>query len=213
MKKIIFVSMMIYLFNLPTFASVLIHEVLYDGIGSDSDDVFTELYGEAGTSLDGWTLRGVNGSNGSVYRNIDLTGAVIQTDGLLVLATSSALGNVLTERDFIANVDWQNGPDAVQLLDDLGQIVDSLQYGDAGIYNAGEGDVALDVSPGESLTRHGMILDTNNNFMDFTAGLATPGAGPIQADSSSAAVPEPQAYLLCGLGLLGLAVRKKFFQR
>ena len=70
-----------------TQASVVIQEVLYDGPGTDSDDVFTELSGIPGTVLDGWSLAGINGSNGEAYRVIDLGGLIIPDDGLFVIAT------------------------------------------------------------------------------------------------------------------------------
>ena len=42
-------------------AAPIIREILYDGPGSDADDVFTELSGVPGSNLDGWTLVGING--------------------------------------------------------------------------------------------------------------------------------------------------------
>ena len=101
-------------------AGPIIHEVFYDAVGSDTGQVFTEIYGEAGMGLSGWSLVGINGSSGSPYRTIDLTGAVIPADSLLVIAQSSATPLLAGFRDFVANVDWQNGPDAVQFLDPWG---------------------------------------------------------------------------------------------
>lgn len=101
-------------------AGPIIHEVFYDAVGSDTGQVFTEIYGEAGMSLSGWSLVGINGSSGSPYRTIDLTGAVIPADSILVIAQSSATPLLAGFRDFVANVDWQNGPDAVQFLDPWG---------------------------------------------------------------------------------------------
>ena len=80
-------------------ATPIIQEVLYDGPGSDADDAFTELYGTPGVNLDGWALVGVNGGDGTVYRTVDLTGAPFPADGILVIATSSAAGEVLLQRD------------------------------------------------------------------------------------------------------------------
>ena len=71
-------------------AGPIIHEVFYDAVGSDTGQVFTEIYGEAGMSLSGWSLVGINRSSGSPYRTIDLTGAVIPADSLLLIAQSSA---------------------------------------------------------------------------------------------------------------------------
>ncbi len=185
---------------------VLIQEVLYDGPGADADDVFTELFGSPGLSLAGWSLIGINGSNDSIYRTIDLTGAIIPDDGLLVIATSSANAGLAVFRDFTANVDWQNGPDAIQLLDPLGQITDALQYGIiAGIFR-GEGSAASDVSAGRSLSRDRFGTDTNNNAFDFAAlSSPTPGVGP----DSLATVPLPSAFSLFALGLVSMGLQKK----
>ena len=175
-------------------ASVSIHEVLYDGIGSDADDVFTELSGTPGLSLDGWLLKGVNGSNGDTYRTLALDGVVIPDDGILVIATTSANATLAALTDWIANVDWQNGPDAVQLW--FGEtLIDALQYGDAGTFNAGEGQFAWLAAAGESLSRNAYGFDSDDNRADFSAGIATPGAGP-----SPVPVPAALWLLLSALG-------------
>ncbi len=176
---------------------VLINEVLYDGDGSDADDVFTELFGSPGLVLDGWSLTGTNGTDGSVYRSLDLTGGVIPADGIFLIAT---LDTVFGGVDFYANVDWQNGPDSIQLLDPAGTIVDALQYGDAGTFNGGEGFPAPDVSAGLSLSRDSYGTDTNDNVSDFTVlESPTPGAGPRMAS-----VPEPGSLLLMAPGVVCL---------
>jgi hypothetical protein len=182
-------------------AAVVIQEVLYDGPGTDSDDVFTELSGAPGTVLDGWSLAGINGTNGQVYRTIDLSGLSIPVDGIFVIATSSANSALALQRDYIANVDWQNGPDALHLLNGT-DLIDALQYGDAGIYNAGEGSFAADISGVVSLSRDLLGTDSNNNAVDFSSGPPSPGTG-------LSIVPVPAAAWLfaSGLGLLGLRRR------
>ena len=165
---------------------VLIQEVLYDGSGTDSEEAFTEISGPAGKILDGWTLVGVNGSNGQPYRTISLDGATIPADGLLVVAHQNAAGDALAHRDFTANVDWQNGPDAVQLRDPQDQVVDALQYGDAGQHNAGEGNPAPQVTAGQSLSRAADGADTDDNLADFTArDSPTPGTGAAPPPGTS----------------------------
>ena len=164
-----------------------IQEVLYDGSGSDDEETFTEITGQPGMALDGWSLVGVNGSNGNPYRTIPLDGAAIPADGVLVVAHENATGAALTHRDLEANVDWQNGPDAVQLRDPEDQIVDALQYGDAGQHNSGEGNPAPQVNAGWSLSRTANGADSDDNLADFTpqenptpgsASASAPGRGP-----------------------------------
>jgi hypothetical protein len=176
----------------------ILNEVFYDGAGPDASQVFTEILGTPGMGFEGWTLVGVNGSTGSVYKSIDLSGGVVPMDGIWVIATGTASGNTLLHRDFTAPVDWQNGPDAVQLRDPLGQIVDALQYGDAGPYNAGEGTPAPDVAAGSCLSRDPFGTDTDDNWSDFQPAEPSPGLGPL------AVVPEPSSLSLLAVGIFGL---------
>lgn len=194
---------LLFLLSFSTVArpAAVIQEVLYDGPGSDADDVFIELFGSPGALLDGWSLVGINGSNGDVYRTIDLSGMIIPVDGIFVIATASASAALAAERDMAANVDWQNGPDAIRLLDG-DTVIDALQYGDAGPFNAGEGNFAIDVTGATSLSRDLFATDTGDNALDFSAAIPTPGSGP-------AVVPVPAAVWLFGSGLALLSV----FQR
>ena len=164
-------------------ASPRIQEVLYDGSGSDAEEAFTEITGQPGMALDGWSLVGVNGSNGIPYRTIALDGAAIPADGVLVVAHEDAAGAALTHRDLKANVDWQNGPDAVQLRNPQDQIVDALQYGDAGQHNAGEGSPAPQVNAGWSLSRAADGADSGDNLADFT---------PLEDPTPGSASTSPQ---------------------
>ena len=182
---------------------ILIQEVLYDASGPDAPFAFTELVGPPGASLDGWSLVGVNGATGTPYRTLDLTGSWIPLDGIFVIATASASIELAAERDLIGNVDWQNGPDAVVLRNVLGEVIDSLQYGDAGEGNAGEGTPALDVAPGLSLSRTEQSTDTNDNAADFRAATPTPGR------VGATAVPEPSTAALILLGLAAVLRRRK----
>jgi hypothetical protein len=181
-----------------------IHEVFYDAEGSDRASVFTELFGLPGAELDGWMLVGIDGSTGLPYRTISLAGAVVPDDGLLVIATARALGDLLLTRDFIGDVDWQNGPDAVQLWDPVGAVADALQYGESVGFAAGEGLPAPDVLPGWSLTRDRRSTDTGDNRADFAAGAPTPGV----MGGAEASVPEPAEAMLLFAGLLAALAQR-----
>ncbi|MDH5580070.1 MAG: hypothetical protein OEZ09_16595, partial [Betaproteobacteria bacterium] len=98
----------------------------------------------------------------------------------------------------------QNGPDSVQLYNgDV--LVDALGYGDfTGLFFAGEGDAAPDVSAGSSLARIDALLDTNNNLADFMVlASPTPGMVPMSA------VPLPASLYLFGSGLSLLSALRK----
>ena len=181
-------------------AQTIISEVLYDASSTDNGNVFVELFGPPGTLLDGWLLQGVNGADGNVYRNILLAGT-IPSDGVFVIGDDSGDGTTLVAgADLVREVDFQNGPDSIVLRDDA-LILDALGYGDfsGGVF-AGEGSAAPDVVAGNSLARFNLLLDQNDNLLDF-AVLDTPTPGDIPP----AAVPVPPAMLLFLSGIFGLA--------
>ena len=156
---------------------VVINELLYDAVGGDTD-VFVELSGPAGFILDGLSLVGINGSNGSVYNAIGLTG-VFPPDGFFVIAHPSAGGAIAANADLLdSDVDYQNGPDSVELRWGTG-VVDAVAYGSFAPdeFFAGEGTPAPDVDPGSSLTRDALSTDTDNNADDFQeTAVPTPGS-------------------------------------
>lgn len=181
-------------------ARTVISEVLYDAAGTDNGAVFVELFGAPGTVLDGLTLEGVNGSDGSVYRSVLLAG-IIPADGVFVIGDDSGDGTTLvSQSDQVADVDFQNGPDSI-VLRDSGGVLDALGYGDfsTAIF-AGEGNPAPDGASGQSLARISPLLDSDNNLGDFMLlDVPTPGVVPVSA------VPVPPAVLLFLSGIAGLA--------
>ncbi|MFT7580531.1 MAG: hypothetical protein ACI9MR_002202, partial [Myxococcota bacterium] len=154
---------------------VRINEILYDVDGADTE-VFVELYGTPDTILDGLTLNGVNGTNGQDYVSVTLSGQ-IPADGYFVIAHTSATGATAANADLMTTkVDFQNGPDSVQLRQ--GELVlDAVGYGSfsAAIF-AGEGTAIAEPPVGQSLARVPDTQDTDDNSADFEAATPTPGA-------------------------------------
>lgn len=182
----------------------LISEVFYDAVGSDNGFSFVELYGTAGTSLDGMTLEGVNGANGAVGPIVTLSG-VIPEDGIFLVADTNGGVTQVSGADQLANFDYQNGPDSILLM--LGEtVLDALGYGefDPGEFFAGEGTPAADAPAGSSLARLIANVDLDDNALDF-AVLPVPSPGSVEALS----VPEPGSGLLAMVGLVGMAHRRR----
>ena len=181
-------------------ATPVIAELFYDAVGSDDGSTFVEIYGEPGTVLDGLTVEGVNGAGGGIGPIVSLFG-VIAEDGVFVLADRLSDGSsFVSDFDQLANFDFQNGPDSVQLVD--GEVViDALGYGsfDPGDVFAGEGAPAPDVPAGSSLARVFADVDTGDNALDFAAlDLPTPGAVAL--------LPEPGSGTLLAFAVAALAL-------
>ncbi len=167
--------------------SVVINEIYYDSPGTDVG-CFTELLGPAGLDLTGWTLVGVNGSDGLAYRTIALDGMVIPADGRLVLAQDATVPNY----DYInVGVDWQNGPDEVELYQG-GGYVDGICYGEAALLSCEGGTWGPDVAAGSSISRCPDGFDSNNNLEDTESTTPTPGE-----TNACSAPPTPTDMTLC----------------
>jgi hypothetical protein len=167
----------------------VLSEVFYDAVGSDDGFVFVEIYGEAGTPLDGLTVEGINGSNGDVTASLPLSG-VIPADGFYVLADQASGGGSSVPGAYqLLDFDFQNGPDSI-VLRDGDAVLDAVGYGvfDAGEVFAGEGSPAPDPSAGWSLARRFADIDSGDNAADFLAlETPTPGSAPLSG------IPEPSS--------------------
>jgi hypothetical protein len=187
-------------------AATVISELLYDVPGTDTGQVFVELFGTPGTLLDDMWLEGINGTNGSVYQTVPLTGT-IPSDGVFVIGDDDGTGGTqVGNADLVRNVDFQNGPDSVVLRDSTG-VLDAVGYGDfSGAVFAGEGNAVPDVPAGWSLARANPALDSNDNRADFSGlEVPTPGLAP----ASTVPVPPALGLLVSGLvGLAGIARRR-----
>lgn len=164
---------------------VVINEIYYDAVGSDTDGLlFVELYGTPGLGLGGCKISFINGDNGEETESITLPeDAVVGTDGFYLIADSRDGQPAVTQvtgADLVDNFDPQNGPDAVLLLDAAGaagadgNLLDRVGYGEA--VPLFEGQPAPDVASGHSLERASPGLDTDDNAADFVDRVSpTPG--------------------------------------
>lgn len=176
----------------PVFAQhVLINEILYDTPGVDAPaQLFTELCGTPGVSLSGWSLVGVSGATGTVYRTVNLSGT-IPDDGCYVIANTD--DSLYVDRSLDLGIgegiDWDDagGPsgddcDGIELRHGI-SIIDRVCYGycAAGHVCNGEGDSnAPDAYPvgnlSYSLSRCPDNEDTDNNALDWVIAVPTPGS-------------------------------------
>ncbi len=96
---------------------VWINEFHYDNAGSDVGE-FIELAGTAGVDLTGWSVVLYNGSNGTAYNTIALSGALADTAGGFGFDVTDLPSNGL-----------QNGaPDGIALVDASGDVVEFISY-------------------------------------------------------------------------------------
>ncbi|GAB3818179.1 hypothetical protein GCM10028895_15120 [Pontibacter rugosus] len=99
----------------PSSTIVFINELHYDNAGADTDEG-VEVAGLAGTNLEGWQLIGYNGSNGSSYTTVNLTGSLPNQQ--------AGFGTL-----FFPIAGLQNGsPDGIALINPAGEVVQFLSY-------------------------------------------------------------------------------------
>jgi hypothetical protein len=182
-----------------------INEVHYDSPGPDSG-CYVEIFGDGGRVLDGFSVVGVNGSNGSPYATVELSGHVIPADGFFVIAQDSSVANHDTVTQ---EINLQNGPDNVELRFH-GITVEALGYGtlDGWVFT-GEWSPAPDVAHAHCLGRYPDGYDSDHNMVDFhDYTIHTPGEGnsTVESDDGNSrsalvtVVPNPvRPRIPCGL--------------
>jgi hypothetical protein len=120
----------------PTAAGLVINEVDYDNIGTDTAE-FIELYngGSAAVALAGLELVFVNGANNTVYTTVDLSpaGTLMPGQYLVVGATSVVstvpAGVLVIDAGAVSNYIQNGSPDGLALVDTTKQtLVDALSY-------------------------------------------------------------------------------------
>lgn len=115
MKKLYFLLFILLISSGLSAQSVFINEIHYDNAGGDMNEG-VEIAGPAGTDLTGWSLEFYNGSNGTIYSTLMLSGIIDdEFSGFGALAFLEA--------------GIQNGaPDGIALIDDSGTLIQFLSY-------------------------------------------------------------------------------------
>ncbi|NND62332.1 MAG: HYR domain-containing protein, partial [Flavobacteriaceae bacterium] len=160
MKKITITLLMMLMAAISYGQAVFINELHYDNSGGDVGE-FVEIAGPAGTDLTGWTVELYNGSNGSLYNTINLSGT-IDDEGPGYGALSFLQAGI------------QNGaPDGLALIDNTATVVQFLSYEGAftAISGTANGMTSTDIGVAEtSGTPVGSSLQltgTGNMYGDF----------------------------------------------
>lgn len=186
-------------------ASVFINELHYDNDGGDINE-FVEIAGPAGTDLSGWLIELMNGSNGSKYGSIVLSG--------IIPDQQSGFGTLSFNQGGIQN----GAPDGLALVDAAASVVQFLSYEGSFVATNGaaSGLTSLDIGVAEgNSTPVGFSLQqigSGANSDDFAwADAMTQTPGNINTNQSfvtnSTAVPTPA--LLPGLIGFGLSLARK----
>lgn len=160
-----------------TTSTVFVNEIHYDNAGGDVGE-FIEIANTAGTDLTGWTLLLYNGGNGLVYDTIALSGS----DPFLTIT-------------FPANGIQNGSPDAIAIVDALGNVVQFLSY--EGVMTAVDGAAAgltsTDIGVAETTsTAVGFSLQlegSGSTYGDFTWAAAAIAETPDAANTGQTIVP------------------------
>lgn len=167
----------------PPPGTLLVNEVVYDSYSPSSDgatgtEVYLELWGTPHLPLDGFSVVAVNGNGGADYATVNLDGATVGADGFFLVAHPSGDPAIVALAEITnALVDFQNGPDSIQVRWH-GQVVDALAYGAFAATDVakGEGRPAPGSGAGKSLSRDVNHKDTGDNLADFAVSTPTPRA-------------------------------------
>lgn len=188
MKKL-YSLFLIFLLPMALFSqTVFINEIHYDNSGTDTNEGI-EVAGPAGTDLSGWKLLAYNGSGGTVYSTIPLSGTIPdQTEGY---------GTI-----WFAISGLQNGaPDGIALIDASSNAVQFLSY--EGAFTALDGDASGVTSTDIGVMQNGSAADNltlqlqgfGTIYTDFTwAANIDATRGGINTDQTFGIDTDPPAW-------------------
>jgi endonuclease I len=155
----------------PPATTPWINELHYDNNGTDSNEL-VEVAGAAGTSLSGWKLVAYNGSDGTSYATVNLSGTIPSLQNGYGVVSFAFAG-------------LQNGaPDGVALINASNQVVQFLSYEGSftATNGAATGMTATNIGVGETSTStvgfslqlggsgHSYASFTWQNVLDDTPG-------------------------------------------
>ena len=185
--------------SLPSQAALFINEFHYDNSGMDVNEGI-ELAGTAGTDLSGYQLLLYNGSNGSVYSDILLSGVInAQSDGYGAVFFAASL---------------QNGPDGIALVDNNGGVLQFISYEGsfAATNGAAKGMTSIDIGLFEATNSkpNASLQLAGSGIGDFSWILDTASSGQINAQQSfGAQVPVPATLPLLATSLAVLRLFRR----
>ncbi len=156
----------------PPDATIFVSEIHYDNAGADVGEAI-EIFGPAGSSLDGWSVVLYNGSNGTEYASLALPISIPDLgDGVGVVTVDGPSNGI------------QNGsPDGIALIDNSGAVVQFISYEGAFMAVGGLAD-------GAESTDIGVEEPSNTAIGD---SLQLVGAGTTRADFTWAG-PQPNTF-------------------
>lgn len=172
----------------PPVSGIVVNEVDIDQPGVDTTE-FIELLviGNQNYDLQGHELRLADGTTGTVYQTIPLSGIVAAGTYLTFCADNVLTPNCDVVVPQMGGFIQDAGPAAIAIFDGA-SVVDTLSYGGSSVapYTEGSGvglvDDAANADAGLSRFPNGTDSDTNNT--DFSARCITPGT-----DNTSVAPP------------------------
>jgi hypothetical protein len=170
MKAIIALVALLALFP-AVHANVVISQVLYDPINTESGGEAVELRndGNAAMNISGWTLQ----TETSLADATIPSGTMLQPGATFLIAdagwNSSKDDTLWKAADREETITMANSDSGVALKDAAGALIDAVGWGTAADIKAGlfEGTPATGVAAGKALVR---AKDTNNNLADFIEG-------------------------------------------
>lgn len=166
---------------------VILAEVFYDAAGVDTGHEYVELFNphEAPVSLDGLVIESGDGAGPGRWTARWAGGLadVVPPGGRFVIGGDA----VVPAPDAIAELQLQNGPDAVRLMWPDGA-VETVGWGAHEFPEYSCGEPAEDVPSGMTLARVPDDADRGSNALDFQAAEPSPGR-PNQPALDAAMIP------------------------